>query len=99
MLRWGEADDRGGSEITGYKVLRRAQGSSFWTEASDGILQGHRYLLDTGLEPFTAYEYGVRAIDEGGNIGDVSAIFQEYTRPAVLAGWPQRMEICEHASP
>ncbi|MCK4305124.1 MAG: fibronectin type III domain-containing protein, partial [Candidatus Eisenbacteria sp.] len=99
LLYWSEAEDPGGGEVIGYKVLRAPVESGIWVEVSHGILQDHRYAMDIGLDPRTEYQYGVRSVDAGGNVGFPSAIVSGFTRPAMLEGWPHELGISQPASP
>jgi hypothetical protein len=99
ILRWKEAVDAGGDEIVGYKIYRAEGESGVWTDVFIDIMHDHTYLTDFGLEPRTLYRYGVRAVDAGGNLGEVSEIVSEYTRAATLSGWPRELILPTTASP
>ncbi|MFC1573329.1 FG-GAP-like repeat-containing protein, partial [Candidatus Eisenbacteria bacterium] len=98
-LTWTKALAWDEDAILGYKVYRTREGSGSPEEAYEGILRGHRYMSDTGLDPLTEYEYRIAAVDSGGNIGTLSTSVSAYAGPGMATGWPHAMLKASEASP
>jgi len=98
-LEWERPNDPGGDGILGYKVYRADDGGEEFAEVMTGVLEGHSFVQDGGLEVMAPYSYQVAAVDSGGNLGARSAIVSGYTSPGTSPGWPNTLENFTKCSP
>ncbi len=98
-LMWGEASDPNAESILGYKVQRAPEGSTEFSDAHEGLITGHRYMNDSGLEQLAEYSYKVAAVDASGYMGDYTPASTVFTSPGMASGWPGKMATPTPASP
>jgi len=87
-FRWQPSEDL---DVRGYHVYRASSPGGPYTTVSDKIIDSIPRFRDTTDQPRTRYYYAVRAVDESGNLSDLSSELSVMTSPPYCTGWPTKM--------
>ncbi len=98
-LTWELNELIGSDDVGGYKIYRADDGATEFEETHPGALKDHTYATDSGLAGLTNYQYHVRMMDAGGNLGEASSVITVSTSPPVSSGWPNDPGTVFSASP
>jgi hypothetical protein len=85
-LTWGDSTDTGGSGLKGYNLYRKMSTDSVFTFVKQ-VSAPAGFTSDLALASATTYNYYVRAIDNAGNLSDLSNVASA-TTPACLQPTP-----------